>query len=392
MDTKGRVILLVVLGFLIATLLGGCAIGPPQPATSSTPSADSPVLNHTPPGPTTPIYLVIIGDNTTALATVRQAAFQAVVDAAYRNKAVVMLATAGAGPGSVRIVFSALAVAQGANGHVQRLNQAAAAAMMGRLFAISDQPQKSGSVDVLGSLRALAADLHGIGGRVDVLVMASGLQRSAPLDLVGNPRLLDDPAGTASALAKGHALPTLANWDLAFLSQGAGNSRQLQQLTALWYHIATAAGAQMNGFQQSLVSYPLAPMAEPSAAGVVLIPTAGRLTVRVPDRVLFGSDQASLRASAAPVIAQMRSLLAERYPNARAKVLGFCDSTGTASWNQRLSARRAAAVATALEAAGVASGRLATAGLGASHYVASNATAQGRARNRRVELVIETGS
>lgn len=391
MDTKGRVILLVVVAVLIDTLLGGCAIGPPQ-ATSSSPSADSPVLNHTPPGSTTPIYLVVIGDHTAALASVRQAAFQAVVDAAYRNKAAVMLATAGAGPGSVRIVFSALAVAEGANGHVQRLNQAAAAAMMGRLFAISDQPQKTGSVDVLGSLRALAADLHGVGGHVEALVMASGLQRSAPLDLLGDPRLLDDPAGTASALAKANVLPNLPNWDVAFLSQGAGSSRQLQQVTALWYHIATASGAQMDGFQQSVVSYPLARMAEPSAAGVVLIPAAGQLTVRVPDRVLFGSDQASLRASSAPVIAQMRRLLTERYPNARAKVLGFCDSTGTASWNQRLSARRAAAVASALEAAGVTTGRLTTAGLGASHYVASNATAQGRARNRRVELVIETGS
>ncbi len=392
MDTKGRIILLLVVGVLLAALLGGCAIGPPQPTSPPTASADSAVLNHTLPGPTTPIYLVVDGDHSATLATVRQAAFQAVVAAAYRHKAAVILATAGAGPGNMRIVFSALAVAEGANGHVRRLNQAAASALMGRLFAITDQAQATGSVDVLGSLSALAADLHGVGGHVDVLVMASGLQRGAPLDLVGDPRLLDDPAGTAAALAKAHILPTLANWDLAFLSQDAGSSRQLQQLTALWYHIATAAGAQMDGYQQSLVSFPLARMAEPSAAGVVLIPTAGRLTVRVPDRVLFGSDQATLRASAAPVIAQMRSLLAERYPNARAKVLGFCDSTGTASWNQRLSARRAAAVATALEAAGIASGRLTTEGLGASHYVASNATDQGRARNRRVELVIETGS
>ena len=62
------------------------------------------------------IYLVVDGDHSATLATVRQAAFQAVVAAAYRHKAAVILATAGAGPGNMRIVFSALAVAEGANG------------------------------------------------------------------------------------------------------------------------------------------------------------------------------------------------------------------------------------------------------------------------------------
>jgi len=64
----------------------------------------------------------------------------------------------------------------------------------------------------------------------------------------------------------------------------------------------------------------------------------------------------------------------------------YCDPTGGKQLNQRLSGDRAVAVATYLEHKGIASDRLIPHGFGATEFVASNATADGREQNRRVEL------
>jgi outer membrane protein OmpA-like peptidoglycan-associated protein len=79
--------------------------------------------------------------------------------------------------------------------------------------------------------------------------------------------------------------------------------------------------------------------------------------------------------------------LAKSKPDWKFTIEGHTDSTATAAHNQQLSERRAASVRNFLVAAGVAADRLASKGFGASKPVADNATAIGRAENRRVELV-----
>ncbi len=69
------------------------------------------------------------------------------------------------------------------------------------------------------------------------------------------------------------------------------------------------------------------------------------------------------------------------------QVNGYTDSIGESSYNQKLSAKRAAAVKAALAKQGIAAERLQTAGYGADKPKGDNATLQGRALNRRVELV-----
>ena len=69
-------------------------------------------------------------------------------------------------------------------------------------------------------------------------------------------------------------------------------------------------------------------------------------------------------------------------------VYGHTDSTGAAAYNQRLSERRAAAVALYLESRGVQAARVATRGFGMTQPIASNETEEGRAQNRRVEIKI----
>jgi outer membrane protein OmpA-like peptidoglycan-associated protein len=77
-----------------------------------------------------------------------------------------------------------------------------------------------------------------------------------------------------------------------------------------------------------------------------------------------------------------------RYPSSFVDVIGHTDSTGSAEYNQRLSERRAQAVADVLLARGVKSERVVAYGYGLTKPVATNDTAEGRAANRRVEIKI----
>lgn len=73
-------------------------------------------------------------------------------------------------------------------------------------------------------------------------------------------------------------------------------------------------------------------------------------------------------------------------PDINAEVAGYTSSTGTAAYNLKLSQRRAEAVMKYLVDHGISSSRLTAKGYGEADPVASNKTAAGRAKNRRVEL------
>ena len=111
------------------------------------------------------------------------------------------------------------------------------------------------------------------------------------------------------------------------------------------------------------------------------------LIVNMPQDVLFATDSASLRPD---LISDLESVARNltTYPNSRIEVIGHTDDTGSAAYNMDLSQRRAWAVASVLQSRGVPPSRLSAYGRGEDAPVASNATAQGRAMNRRVEIII----
>ncbi len=76
------------------------------------------------------------------------------------------------------------------------------------------------------------------------------------------------------------------------------------------------------------------------------------------------------------------------YPSTQAVIEGHSDSIGAEDYNQQLSERRAQAVVTALTNSGVESRRLSAVGYGESKPIASNATEEGRQKNRRVTVVV----
>jgi outer membrane protein OmpA-like peptidoglycan-associated protein len=101
--------------------------------------------------------------------------------------------------------------------------------------------------------------------------------------------------------------------------------------------------------------------------------------------VHFDNDSAVLRDDAAAILDDAVALF-KRYPALKVEVAGHTDDRGAAAYNQKLSARRAQAVMKYFVDKGVAAERLGSKGYGESEPVADNATAEGRAQNRRVEL------
>jgi outer membrane protein OmpA-like peptidoglycan-associated protein len=95
----------------------------------------------------------------------------------------------------------------------------------------------------------------------------------------------------------------------------------------------------------------------------------------------------SLRPSSKPVLDAMSALL-KAEPHAKVYVDAYCDSTGGPKLNQQLAGERAAVVKAYLVKHGVSADRLVARGLGASNFIASNATSDGRRQNRRIELVV----
>ncbi|MBV9344239.1 MAG: OmpA family protein [Gammaproteobacteria bacterium] len=102
--------------------------------------------------------------------------------------------------------------------------------------------------------------------------------------------------------------------------------------------------------------------------------------------VYFNSGSAVLLDESEPMLRQVAELV-KASPAAQLTLEGHTDNIGSAEYNQGLSERRAAAVRDALVGRfGVPAGRLSAKGYGLTRPVESNATVQGRARNRRVEL------
>ncbi len=102
--------------------------------------------------------------------------------------------------------------------------------------------------------------------------------------------------------------------------------------------------------------------------------------------IYFDTGSATIKQESEPALGEMTKLLQNK-PDLKVFVVGHTDNVGTLELNLKLSSDRAAALVKALVARGIAPGRLKAAGVGPYCPVGSNTTDQGRAQNRRVELV-----
>ncbi|PKL98260.1 MAG: hypothetical protein CVV17_10625 [Gammaproteobacteria bacterium HGW-Gammaproteobacteria-7] len=102
---------------------------------------------------------------------------------------------------------------------------------------------------------------------------------------------------------------------------------------------------------------------------------------------VFATGQSALRPEARDNLNRLIEFV-QRRPEAQVLIEGHTDSSGSASQNQTLSEKRAQSVRQALIEEGVDPRRLTAVGMGQGQPIGDNATAEGRARNRRVEVIV----
>ncbi len=125
---------------------------------------------------------------------------------------------------------------------------------------------------------------------------------------------------------------------------------------------------------------------------VAFDPAAGTITVTLPNTILFDSGKASLKSATSAELDHILSVLKQKYPSKEIDVIGHTDTDPIrkSPWkdNWELSAQRALSVARYLIQHGIPERQVRAAGCGPARPVASNSTAAGKARNRRVEIVV----
>lgn len=127
--------------------------------------------------------------------------------------------------------------------------------------------------------------------------------------------------------------------------------------------------------------------AELEGTGVSVTRMGDNITLNMPGNVTFATDSSDLSPAFFDVLNSVGKVLGE-FEQTVVEVAGHTDSTGSDSYNQSLSERRAQSVSSYLTSQGVIQQRVITVGMGESRPVSDNSTAGGRQANRRVEITM----
>ena len=127
--------------------------------------------------------------------------------------------------------------------------------------------------------------------------------------------------------------------------------------------------------------------AQLQGTGVSVTRNGDQITLNMPGNVTFATDSSDISANFYPVLDSV-ALVVNEFKQTYVDILGHTDSTGRADYNQALSERRATSVARYLESHQVLGERIIMRGLGQNAPIADNSTPEGRAMNRRVEIIL----
>jgi outer membrane protein OmpA-like peptidoglycan-associated protein len=122
------------------------------------------------------------------------------------------------------------------------------------------------------------------------------------------------------------------------------------------------------------------------AVGIEVAQVANGVAVKLPETALFDFNKSEVRSDSSAVVDRSAVLL--KRSKKPIVVEGYTDNVGTLDYNQQLSESRATSVGYALVARGVAQDRIRTKGNAYNNPVASNDTPEGRALNRRTEIIV----
>lgn len=123
------------------------------------------------------------------------------------------------------------------------------------------------------------------------------------------------------------------------------------------------------------------------STGVSVTRSGDNIILNMPNDVTFGVDETVLSSRAQSVLASV-ALVAKEYNDTRLNITGYTDSTGSDSYNLRLSQVRANEVGQYLMQQKVAANRVSSFGRGEASPIADNGSPAGRAQNRRVEIIL----
>ncbi len=151
---------------------------------------------------------------------------------------------------------------------------------------------------------------------------------------------------------------------------------------------AVRTWSKLNVVDKLVINGPVAPPAPPAApAAVQCTDLQVTITAVTGGPIAFANDGDSLTPADEPILTQVSDKL-KACPTARVTLNGYADNSGVEAINIPLSTQRAQKVADFLVAHGVAGTQLVVKGLGSANPIATNDTPDGRAKNRRVEIVV----
>ena len=162
---------------------------------------------------------------------------------------------------------------------------------------------------------------------------------------------------------------------------GAMDSREKAAKAALGCGIVGAGVGAYMDVQEAKLREQL------QGTGVQVVREGDNIRLVMPGNITFQTDSYNLRTDFYPVLNSVGLVLA-KYVDTTMRVTGHTDNTGRRQYNQTLSERRARSVADYLATREVAQSRMFVQGMSFDQPIADNASAEGRARNRRVELYI----
>ncbi|SDP98894.1 Outer membrane protein OmpA [Mucilaginibacter sp. OK268] len=165
----------------------------------------------------------------------------------------------------------------------------------------------------------------------------------------------------------------------AFIGKAAGN-------TALGAIIGGAVGGTAGAFIGRNMDRQAAEIKQ-TVPGATVTREGEGILVKFDSGILFDTDKADLKPAAQSNLQKLATSL-QNNQNTNILIVGHTDNTGSDSHNMDLSVRRAESVKSYIAGNNVSPSRLTTSGKGESEPIADNTTVEGRAQNRRVEIVI----
>jgi outer membrane protein OmpA-like peptidoglycan-associated protein len=213
------------------------------------------------------------------------------------------------------------------------------------------------------------------------IIIAASMVAVAASGLSGCANMSDEQKGVGT----GAAIGAVAGAVLGNVTAG-GNQGRSTATGAILGAAAGAAGGYLWSKRMAEQKAAMEQATKGTGVGVTQTPD-NQLKLDIPSDISFDTGRYDIKPNFAPILDKFAASLTQ-HPVTTVKIIGHTDSTGSDAINNPLSVNRAASTRDYLVARGVAANRITIDGRGEREPIADNSTAEGRAKNRRVEIFV----